>query len=442
MSEDKSIIDKILKKAKSRLDACEVCFMSMESKETQFASNKLKSSQGKGSRSVAVRGFKDGKMGFYASSDLTSVDEIVDATVELTGEGSPYEIELPSDFGNAKVDTFDYNVANLSPADLADIGRDLIGMVREYNSKFLSEAQVSSEVVEFSLANTKGGRGESRSTVTVCVLSPQFTDESGFTEIYEYDFSTHLPPDRFRYLGERVARKLQMCEKSAKAATGEYEILLMPKGCSILGTVTSAMNSRSVLKGFSPWKDKLGEIVADERFEIIDDPLASGFVRSQPFDDEGMPSRKKALIEKGKLSLFYNDLYSAAKLGQTPTGNAFRAGNRSEPRAAPSTMFIKEGEKDFGMLVEGMKRGIMIDQIMGAHTSSYFSGDFNVNIDMGWLVENGEIVGRVKDCMLAGNIFTWIKDNLVEIGRGAECSSDTLCLPPMLFSGGKIAAGG
>ena len=438
---DTNVVEKILKAAKNKLDACEVCFTISESKEANFSSNKLKSSEGKGSRSVAIRGFKNGRMGFYATSDLSSPEDIVAATVELANEGGPHEIELPADFGKAGVDIYDEKVAKITPAELVGIGRGLIGAIQEHAPKFLNEAQASNSIEQVFLANSRGGRGRYKSTAVIASISPSLADESGFMEIYEFDFSTHMPPAGFDFLAKKITEKLKFCEKEAKATTGEYEILLMPKAVGIFTTLFLAINARAVLKGYSPWCDKLGAKVADDKLEIIDDPLRPGYVASQPFDDEGTPARTKAVIKDGLLRVFLNDLFSATKLGHEPTGNAFRMGKRSEPRASASTLFITEGKKGFAALVSGMKRGIVVDQIMGAHSGSPFSGDFSVNINMGWLVENGQIAGRVKDCMLAGNIFGWIRDNIIEIGRGAERASSNISIPPILFAGGKIAAG-
>ncbi len=438
---DTSIAEKIIETAKDKLDACEVCFVSSESKEAEFASNKLKNSKGKGSRSVAVRGFLKGKMGFYATSDLGSVDEIIAKTLELAKEGSSCEIELPADFGKASTDVYDEKIAGLPPADHVKIGRELIDMVREHYPVFLNEANLWTEVEKVFLLNSSGGRGDFTRTAITSLIAPSRADESGFLEVYEFDFFSKFPPGGFGYVAQRAIDKLKFCEHDAKAETGEYDILLMPKATAIFGPLQLALNARSVLKGYSPWKDKLGEKVMDERIEIVDDPLIAGHIGSQPFDDEGTPSRKKTIIGNGVLNVFINDLFSAGKLGFEPTGNAFRQGAGAEPRASASTLFFREGEKDFDTLVAGIKKGVIVDEIMGAHQASPFSGDFSVSIGLGWLVEDGEIIGRIKDTMLGGNIFTWLRDNLIEIGRGSEKPSTSLCVPPLLFSGGKIATG-
>lgn len=438
---DTVIAEKIIYAAKGKLDACEVCFVRSESKEAEFASNKLKNSKGKGSRAVAVRGFLNGRMGFYATSDLSSVEDIVNITLELAREGSPHEIELPSDFGNATVDLYDPKIADLPPADHVGMGRELIEMVQAKFPKFLNDANIWTEVEDVFLLNSAGGQGDFKRTAVTALISPSLADESGYLEVYEYDFFSKFPASGFSHLAERAINKLKYCEKDAKAETGGYEILLMPKGTAIFGPLMLAMSARAVIKGYSPWLDKLGEKVVDERFEVVDDPLIDGYLGSQPFDDEGTPSRKKTIIGNGVLNLFYNDLFSAAKLGQQPTGNAFKQGSGAAPRASASTLFIKEGEKDFDALVASMKKGIIVDEVMGAHQSSPFSGDFSVNIGLGWLVENGTIVGRLKDCMLAGNIFNWLKDGIIEIGRGVEKPSTSLAIPPILFSEGKIATG-
>ena len=97
-------------------------------------------------------------------------------------------------------------------------------------------------------------------------------------------------------------------------------------------------------------------------------------------------------------------------MGTEPTGNGMRMSLTSTPRATYSTLTLKPGEKTLDEMIAGMDKGIIVDQIMGAHQASMFSGDFSVSVSLGFVVENGKIVGRFKDGMLAGNVFTMLKD--------------------------------
>jgi PmbA protein len=84
-----------------------------------------------------------------------------------------------------------------------------------------------------------------------------------------------------------------------------------------------------------------------------------------------------------------------------------------------------------------MKKGILVDQVLGGGQSNVLAGEFSVNIDLGYLVENGEIVGRVKDCMVAGNVFD-IFNNIVALGDKSDWHG-SLRVPPFYFRSVNLA---
>ncbi len=91
----------------------------------------------------------------------------------------------------------------------------------------------------------------------------------------------------------------------------------------------------------------------------------------------------------------------------------------------------------FEDMIKDMKSGILVDQVLGGGQSNVLAGEFSVNIDLGYFVENGEIVGRVKDCMVAGNVFDAF-NNIIALGDKADWHG-SLKVPPFYFRSINVA---
>ena len=116
------------------------------------------------------------------------------------------------------------------------------------------------------------------------------------------------------------------------------------------------------------------------------------------------------LIHQGKIDQFYSDRTIARSLGHSPTGNGFRPGLGGYPTPSLVNCIIESGKGSLSELISQMGNGLVIDQILGGGPD--ISGDFSINVDLGYRIENGEIIGRVKDTMVAGNVYTILKQIL------------------------------
>ena len=137
---------------------------------------------------------------------------------------------------------------------------------------------------------------------------------------------------------------------------------------------------------------------------VMDDPTLAGSPFSYPFDDEGVPGKKKHLIENGRVASYISDLKYSSMLKMEPTGNASR-GYSSLPGPSFSNIIIDGGSRKFTEIMKSLGRGIVVHQFIGLGQSNTLTGDFSANLDLAYLFENGEITGRVKDCMIAGEHF-------------------------------------
>ena len=99
-----------------------------------------------------------------------------------------------------------------------------------------------------------------------------------------------------------------------------------------------------------------------------------------------------------------------------------------------SNFLFQDGDMTFEEMIESIDEGIIVDQVLGAGQGNTLSGAFSLNISLGFLIEKGKIVGRIKDCMVAGNIFEALND-IKAIGRDPRwLSSGTRKVPAVMFN--------
>jgi len=207
-------------------------------------------------------------------------------------------------------------------------------------------------------------------------------------------------------------------------------VILTPRGVAgaFLTPIALAFNGKTVLEGVSPLQHRLGEQVFDKNLNLWDDATLAYRVGSSPCDDEGMPSQCTPLIERGVVSNFLYDLQTAALANTASTGNCRRIGG--SPKPAISSLVIEEGGISFEAMVEDMTEGLVIEQLIGADQGNLLSGDFSGNVLLGYKVENGKIIGRVKDTMISGNIYQVLKQPL-GIGNEARWIDGILRTPAL-----------
>ena len=200
----------------------------------------------------------------------------------------------------------------------------------------------------------------------------------------------------------------------------------------------AAFNGKIVLEGASPIGNRLGQRVFDEKLWLWDDPTIAYRPQSCPCDDEGVPSQRTPLIEQGTVTNFLYDLQTAALAHTKSTGNASRVGSRL-PAPSPSAFIIAPGNTTFDEMVQDIKEGLIIEQLMGAGQGNILGGDFSGNVLLGYKVESGKIVGRVKNTMVSGNIYQVLKQ-ITAIGSDAKWVGGFLKTPHLYCPSLSVAA--
>jgi PmbA protein len=191
-----------------------------------------------------------------------------------------------------------------------------------------------------------------------------------------------------------------------------------------------------VLEGASPIGNKLGETIFDKNLTICDNPMIPYNTASRPCDDEAVPCQITPLITKGVVSNFLYDLQTAARAKTKSTGNGQRQGGLPTP--SPHAFMITPGIVSFDDMVKNIDEGIIVEQLLGAGQGNMLGGDFSGNVLLGYKIEKGEIVGRVKDTMISGNIYQLLK-NITAIGSDAKWVGGFLSTPSICCANVSVA---
>ena len=323
---------------------------------------------------------------------------------------APARYDLPGAIASQPVALYDPAVEAVSVETMVEMGQMMIDRARAENGALLCEVELEKHVRTVRLANSQGAAGSYRKSDFSASLSVNLIRGSDMLDVWEshascqYDFSP-------AQLTDAVLDKVRLAERTASVPTATLPVIFTPKGTAgtLLGALASGFNGKIVMEGASPVGDKLGQRAFSDRLTLWDDGLIDYGLGSAPFDAEGVATRRTALIQAGVVHAFLYDLNVAALAGAQSTGNASRS-LASLPSPGSHTLCAQPGDATLEEMLGDIREGLLVDQTMGAWAGNTLAGEFSGNVHLGYRIENGEIVGRVKDTMVAGNVFQALSD--------------------------------
>jgi PmbA protein len=177
---------------------------------------------------------------------------------------------------------------------------------------------------------------------------------------------------------------------------------------SFLGVLASSFFGDQVLKNRSALRGRLGETVYAGAVTIVDDGGLEGGYNRFPFDGEGVPTGRRAAVEKGMLRGFLYDLASAAQAEAASTGNAVRPAVKEPPRVGATNFFVEGGTASLEDLLGDLGTGFWIRDVIGVHTADPVTGDFSLGASGLW-IEGGKRSFPVRGVTISGNLHELFK---------------------------------
>jgi PmbA protein len=399
-----------------------------------------------GSKGAGIRVLIGRNTGSSHTSDLSSegIEAMVRSAVDLakmTTEdphaGLPEPEELGSFAGDlalyhediAKLET-EWKIRQALRAEEVALGVD----PRIENSE---GGSFDSYVGARAFANSRGFAGQYRMSSCSLSVVPVAKENGGMERDYWYTSSRaaarlESADEVGRIAAQRALRRLN----PRKIDTQKAPIVFDPiTAKSLLGELADAVNGGAIYRHASFLVGKIGEKIASDLVTIVDDSTIPGLFGSAPFDDEGVPSRRTVVVERGVLKSYLLNTYCARKLGLKTTGSASR-GLSGNAGVGTGNFYLEAGAKSEASIIAGIKRGLYLTQLMGA-TANSVTGDYSSGASGLW-IENGEIAYPVAEITIAGNLKQMLLD-VSQVGSNLEfrssVASPTIVIQEMTISG-------
>jgi PmbA protein len=400
-----------------------------------------------GSKSIGVRVFNGQRTASTHSSDFSrqGLDRMVKSAIELsriTSEDPFAGIPEASLLGSlpGDLDLYYSDVYSLPGQERIAYARRAEKAALEVDARLKNSDGGSFDAATGHkiLANSHGFVGEYRRSYCSVAAVPIAQAENGAMQ-RDYWFSVarslgklESPEQVGKIAAERTLRRLG----GRKVKTAQVPIIFDPLvATSILEHIFEGVNGDSVYRGASFLAGKLGQKIAGDSVNIIDDGTMVGGFGTSPFDGEGIPTRRTIVVENGVLKSYLLNTYTAKKLGLQTTANASR-GLAGTPGIGPGNYFLRPGTKTPQQIIGDIKEGLYVTEFLG-HGANLVTGDYSRGASGLW-ISGGELTFPVEEITVAGNL----KDmffNISEIGNDLEfrgaVASPTLRIDGLMVGG-------
>ncbi|ASC70751.1 Metalloprotease TldD [Halomicronema hongdechloris C2206] len=415
---------------RSGAEAAEVFQSRSLSRPVFFEANRLKQLESSQSEGTALRVWRQGRPGLVVAYGEIEPQVLVDKALGLSRLNPPETLELTPGKHTRYADMGQ----PVSVEQLIGWGQQAIALVRQEYPEVLCEAELDCEVETTRLVNSLGLDCSYSDTTLSGSLSAEWVRGEDFLSVGDGQIRRNsLDPV---HLAQQILQRLHWAQRNVAPPLGRVPILFTAKAADVLwGTMQAALSGKRVIEQSSPWCDRIGEQVTSPLLTLSQDPEAGPF--SCPFDDEGTPTQPLIFLDQGVLRLFYTDRTVGRELGGGSTGNGFRPSLGSYPTPGLFNTLIRPGMRSLPDLMASLDHGLVIDQILGS--GGGISGEISINVDLGYRVHQGEILGRVKDTMVAGNIYTALKHIQA---LGADAAWNGACYTPSVVVAGLSTTGG
>ncbi|MBF2055719.1 MAG: TldD/PmbA family protein [Cyanobacterium sp. T60_A2020_053] len=381
---------------KRHFDAVEVYEIHSHSQPICFEANRLKQIEVSEVRGRALRIWYNGCAGVAVAYGDFNPDDLIDKALSIAQLNEPETVHLNSN--NRLIYQEKFTPSSLE--QLINEGRRALDLIKQSFPDAISSLDIEIETETTTIVNSQGLYCQYTDHNISSSLGVELVKDEDFLGIYDGTYSRDtLSLDN---VINNIFTRLKWAKNNSRVKTKQMPILFTNNAVTILWEIISeALNGKKIIDKSSPWCESMGKQVISPLISISQQTDFQPY--NCPFDDEGTPCQNYDLIKQGKIANFYGDLKSARQLGINPTGNGFRPSLGAYPAPDLVNLVVAKGADNFQKMVESIEYGLIIDQVLGNEAD--ISGDFSLNVDLGYLVRHGEIIGRVKDTMVTGNIY-------------------------------------
>lgn len=405
--------ENLLKAAKAQgATAGDVLVVEGDSFSTQVRLDEVENISSARGKSLGLRLFFGKRSAITSTSDLSpeSLNKLVTDTCELAQiaeedafSGLPAAEDCATTF--PELDLVDQDIGKFSIEEKIALAREAERAALETDARLNNSegADFSHSYNESLYAASNGFSGSNQGSGVSLSVSPIASEGGLMQRDYWYSSKRKFQElDSPQSVGQTAAKRTLRRLGARKISTQQAPVIFEPElATSLLGHLASAISGYSLYKKTSFLVDQLENKITSDKITIYDDPTLSTGFGSRPFDGEGLPSRKKTVIENGILLTYLLDTYSGKKLGMPSTGNAVR-GTGGGPSVGVSNFHMMPGDDSPEEIIASVKSGLYVTELIGFGVN-LITGDYSRGATGIW-IENGELAYPVEELTIAGNL--------------------------------------
>ncbi len=395
-------------------DQADVCLMWTKEFELTVRQGSIEVLKQSVARGAGLRVIHDRRLGFSHTNDLSaeSLRRVVEQTMAMARHatrdehlGLP-EFTDPASGGTGDLQLEDPALAALTTERKIEMAQAMEQAALQTDPRVLlvEGASFADETTDVVLLNSRGFWGHARGTASSlsCAVVAQQDGKKQIGHWYSHRrfLLDHETPE---HVGATAAERAVRLLGARSVPTGRYPVILDPlMAASLLGAVASALNGESVYRKLSFLTERLGREVGSPVLTVYDDGVMPRGLGSRPFDGEGVPTRRKVVIENGILRTFLYDSYTGRKAGVPSTGNAVR-GYDTLPHIGPLNFYLQAGPYPPGEILRSVQQGLYVTSMIGFGVDTV-SGQFSRGASGLW-IDNGAPAFPVHEVTIAGNLL-------------------------------------
>ena len=398
------------------------------------------------SRGVGLRTLREHRLGFAYTSDLApeALDALADEALRNGRFNHPDEANvLPDPEGIEPLEgLYSSRLASIEPQRKIQFALELEQRTVSLNPrvKRVSDSVYADGDGHVEIYNSRGLRAQFDRSVAYGVVEAIAEQDSEMQSGFAFTYGRDLEAlDLLATAREAVARSSGLLG-ARRVATATVPVVLDPLAAGmILGVISSSFSADAVQKQRSLLAGKVGQPIASELVTIVDDARFPDGLASRPFDGEGVPSRRTALVVDGVLQGYLHNTYTARRAGERSTASASRS-YKSVPHVGVSNISFRPGTLTRQALLQQVGNGLYVSQLHGLHTVNPASGDFSLGLSGHW-IHRGDLTQPVRELTVAGNLIELLKkvagvaDDLRFNIAGGFCGSPTLLIEELPVGG-------
>ncbi|MBI3754087.1 MAG: TldD/PmbA family protein [Deltaproteobacteria bacterium] len=443
-SQKSEIIEDLAKLLKNKVDAWEIFYslqkgLSIEAKDGKVDAFKVSSNEG-----IGLRILRDKKMGFSFTSALSkeSLKQLLENAIAASKGVEPDDfLSLPSlqKQTAGELMLLDSSLDKTSEEDKIKKAISLEQSARGFDPRVtkVRKASYGESFFESRLVNSAGIDVKKSATFVTSSIMAVAEDKGDSQMGWDMGMS-HFAKDvdvakigrdaakrAVDMLGARTIKTVKCPVVIENIIVGEFLEILAP-----------SFYADNLHKGKSMLLGKKGKKIFKPNVTLWDNGLLPNGWGASEYDGEGIPRQKTCLVDKGVCAGFLYDTYWAKRGGVSSTGNAARSHFKSISAIGISNLYMEKGDADFDGLLQSMGSGLLITNILGAHTANQVTGDFSLGVSGLW-VESGRMSYPVRGVAISGNLLELF--SRVEVVGGDLRFLGSIGAPSLLIGGMEIS---